>query len=92
MISSKTKDLPDLLLTLKRKEISIEAEEEYILHGGLVYVGDHMTSRKAFITIKDVLNGNTRVPFKNIHRVWYHRRVLWNNQTKKVVKKSFVQI
>ena len=76
-MTADTNTLHDLFLTLKRKEIYIETET-HTFQGELVYVGKRDNSHQAFITIKDVLQGNTRVPFKNITQVWYRNRVLWD--------------
>ena len=85
---TKTQLLYDLLLTLQRKEICLEIEGR-MYRGDLVYVGDPRNSRKSFVTIKDVLDGNTRVPFKDIRRVWYSNRILWNDVTGKEIKRTF---
>jgi hypothetical protein len=84
-MTAATNTLHDLFLTLKRKEIYIEADP-LTFQGELVYVGKRDNSSHAFMTIKDVLHGNTRVPFKNITQVWYRNRILWHQA--KQVKKS----
>jgi hypothetical protein len=35
------------------------------------------------VTIKDVIHGNVRVPFRNIQQVWHHNRILWNYITQR---------
>jgi hypothetical protein len=85
---TKTQLLYDLLLTLQRKEICLEIEGR-MYRGDLVYVGDPRHARKSYVTIKDVLDGNTRVSFKDIRRVWYLNRILWNDVTGKEIKRTF---
>jgi hypothetical protein len=80
--------LYELLLTLQRKEICLEVEKR-IYRGELVYVGDVHTARQSYATIKDVLDGNTRVPYKDIRHVWYRNRILWNKMTGKEIKRTF---
>ena len=76
--------LYELLKTLKGKEICIEIEGR-MYRGDLVYVGEPHLPRKAFVTIKDVLQGNVRVPFTSIRNVWYRNSILWNNITQRPV-------
>jgi hypothetical protein len=70
--------LYDLLLTLQRKEICLEIEGR-MYRGDLVYVGNLHNPRQSYATIKDVLEGNTRVAFKDIRRVWFRNRALWGS-------------
>ena len=76
----KIEGLYELLKSLKGKEICLEIEGR-MYRGDLVYVGDPRNSRKSFVTIKDVLDGNSRVSFKDIRRVWFRNRALWNDVT-----------
>lgn len=78
----KLEALYELLKTLKRKEICIEIEGR-MYRGDLVYVGEPHISRKSFVTIKDVIHGNVRVPFRNIQQIWYHNQILWNYITQR---------
>ena len=78
----KLEALYELLKTLKRKEICIEIEGR-MYRGDLVYVGEPHISSKSFVTIKDVIHGNVRVPFRNIQQIWYHNRILWNYITQR---------
>ena len=80
----KLEALYELLKTLKRKEICIEIEGR-MYRGDLVYVGEPHISRKSFVTINDVLQGNVRVPFTSIRNVWYRNSILWNNITQRPV-------
>ena len=57
--------------------------------GELVYVGDIHNARQSYATIKDVLDGNTRVSYKDIRHVWYRNRILWNKITGKEIKRTF---
>lgn len=86
---TKSELLYDLLLTLQRKEICLEIEGR-MYRGDLVYVGDPRNSRKSYVTIKDVLDGNTRVLFKDIRRVWFRNRALWNDVTGQAMRQRFI--
>ena len=78
----KTEALYELLKSLQRKEICIEIEGR-MYRGDLVYVGEPHMSKKSFVTIKDVLQGNVRVSFTSIRNVWYRNSILWNNITQR---------
>ncbi len=78
----KIETLYEILKTLKGKEICIEVEDR-MYRGDLVYVGEPHIPKKAFVTIKDVIHENVRVPFRNIHQIWYHNRILWNHITQR---------
>jgi len=80
----KIEGLYELLKSLKGKEICLEIEGR-MYRGDLVYVGEPHLPRKAFVTIKDVLQGNVRVPFTSIRNVWYRNSILWNNITQRPV-------
>lgn len=86
---TKNQLLYDLLLTLQRKEICLEIEGR-MYRGDLVYVGDPRNSRKSYVTIKDVLEGNSRVAFKDIQRVWFRNRALWNHVTGQPIRERFI--
>jgi len=80
----KTEALYELLKMLQRKEICIEIEGR-MYRGDLVYVGEPHIPKKAFVTIKDVIHENVRVPFTSIRNVWYRNSILWNNITQRPV-------
>jgi hypothetical protein len=57
--------------------------------GDLVYVGSPDSSRQSFVTIKDVIHGNVRIPFKNIRQVWYKNRIVWHYITRKAISQRY---
>jgi len=77
-----------LLTSLKRQSICIEIEGR-IYRGDLVYVGLPESPRQSFITMKDVLHGNVRIPFRNIRQVWYRNRIVWNYITKRAIDQRY---
>ena len=76
----KTEVLYELLKSLQCKEICLEVEGR-MYRGDLVYVGEP----HAFVTIKDVLQGNVGIPFTSIRNLWYRNSILWNNITQRPV-------
>lgn len=74
--------LEEILKTLNRQKVAIELEDK-IYQGILVHVGVR-EEEKSFATIKCPVQGNTRIPFKNIKRVWHKSKIVW--RLKKIKK------